>query len=247
MLSDIGIRNVDAVYHLGDLVGHAANPNEVIWRVRERGIAGVSGNYDSTIATGESNSGSKAASDIEEALSQVSFEFTERVLSRSAKRFLGALPFLMDVRPLGSHRHGPRLVLVHGTPRANTEHWDEDAPEAFFNEMAALADLKAGDLLAFGHTHLQWHRVVDGKHFVNAGSVGRPKDGNWFAGYTLIEYSGNEPPSVQFHRVDYDIAAAVGGLHAAGLPDELAAFLETGGRTFDRSSVAGFSRVGGGA
>ena len=39
---------IDAIYHLGDLVGYAPWPNEVIGVLRERGIAGVAGNYDST-------------------------------------------------------------------------------------------------------------------------------------------------------------------------------------------------------
>jgi predicted phosphodiesterase len=30
--------------------------------------------------------------------------------------------------------------------------------------MAAVVALKAGDVIAFGHTHKPWHRVVDGIH-----------------------------------------------------------------------------------
>ena len=43
--------DVAATYHLGDLVGYAPWPNEVVERLRGLGIAGVAGNYDSTVAT----------------------------------------------------------------------------------------------------------------------------------------------------------------------------------------------------
>ena len=43
-------------YHLGDLVGYAPWPNETVELIRSRGIAGVAGNYDSTVATGYKHS-----------------------------------------------------------------------------------------------------------------------------------------------------------------------------------------------
>lgn len=52
VLEDIdGRPDVDAVYHLGDLVGYASWPNDTVDLIRRRGIAGVAGNYDSTIGT----------------------------------------------------------------------------------------------------------------------------------------------------------------------------------------------------
>jgi predicted phosphodiesterase len=48
--ADITHRNdVGAVYHLGDLVGYAPWPNEVVEMIAVAGIAGVAGNYDSTV------------------------------------------------------------------------------------------------------------------------------------------------------------------------------------------------------
>jgi predicted phosphodiesterase len=52
VLADIDARgDVEAIYHLGDLGGYAPWPNEVVALLRERGIAGIAGNYDSTMAT----------------------------------------------------------------------------------------------------------------------------------------------------------------------------------------------------
>jgi predicted phosphodiesterase len=43
--------DIEAIYHLGDLVGYAPWPNEVVALIASSGIAGVAGNYDSTVAT----------------------------------------------------------------------------------------------------------------------------------------------------------------------------------------------------
>ena len=52
VLADIAQQpDVAATYHLGDLVGYAPWPNETVLRIAEAGIAGVAGNYDSTVAT----------------------------------------------------------------------------------------------------------------------------------------------------------------------------------------------------
>ena len=64
---------------------------------------------------------------------------------------------------------------------------------------------------------------------MNTGSVGRPKDGDWRAGYALVTLRDAEP-RVEFARVPYDIDAAVAGVRAAGLPEEFVEFLRTGGR-----------------
>ena len=51
VLADIAGRpGIAATYHLGDLVGYAPWPNETIELLRVKGIVGVSGNYDSTVA-----------------------------------------------------------------------------------------------------------------------------------------------------------------------------------------------------
>jgi predicted phosphodiesterase len=230
VLADIDRRgDVDTVYHLGDLVGYSSSPNEVVARLRERAIAGIAGNYDSTVATDYKHCGCRSESPRQEALAHVSYEYTRAAVTPETKRFLGGLPFSLDLRPLGGHAPGPRLVLVHGTPTLNTVYWTEDRPDDFCRKMAATVGLKAGDVIAFGHTHRPWHRAVDGIHFVNTGSVGRPKDGDWRAGYVLLDLGEGEP-HVEHVRVAYDVEAAAADVIAAGLPEEFAEFLRTGGQ-----------------
>ncbi|HTS89937.1 MAG TPA: metallophosphoesterase family protein [Gemmatimonadales bacterium] len=228
VLADIDVRSPDAIYHLGDLVGYAPWPNEVVQLLRGRHIPGVSGNYDSTVATHYKHCGCKYEDPCQEALSHQSFAWTVAQTTDASKAFLGALPFRLDVRLNGGHLSGPTLVLVHGTPTLNTLYWTEDRSDDFCLKMAAQAGAKAGDTIAFGHTHRPWTREIEGVRFVNTGSVGRPKDGDWRAGYMLFTHSG-EGMTVEGIRVDYDLDRAMDGIRRSTLPIDFADYLRTGG------------------
>ncbi|MFL5494322.1 MAG: metallophosphoesterase family protein, partial [Gemmatimonadales bacterium] len=161
-------------------------------------------------------------------LSHLSYDWTRRHVTPRTKTWLAGLPFRIDLLPNGGHLAGPRVVLVHGSPTLNTLYWTEDRSDDFCLKMAAHAGLKAGDVIAFGHTHKPWHREVSGIHFVNAGSVGRPKDGDWRAGYALLDMEQGAV-RVEFRRVVYEVDAAMRAIRASDLPDEFAEYLRTGG------------------
>ena len=230
VLADIDRRaDVDAIHHLGDLVGYAPWPNETVALVREREIVGIAGNYDSTTATDYKHCGCRYEDPRQEELAHQSYAWTRAHVTPETKRFLASLPFRLDLWPLGGHRTGkPRLTLVHGSPTSNTLYWTEDRPDSFCLQMAGIAGMKPGDTIAFGHTHRPWLREAGGMYFLNAGSVGKPKDGDWRAGYVLLE-AGNAEPRVAFVRVEYGIERAMRAIRASGLPDEFAEDLRTGG------------------
>lgn len=229
VLADISRRSgLTATYHLGDLVGYAPWPNEIVDLISQSGIAGVAGNYDSTVGTDYKHCGCKYEDPRQEELSHLSYNWTRQHVSRETKEFLAGLPFRIDLLPKGGHTSGPRVVLVHGTPTLNTLYWTEDRPDDFCLKMASHAGAKAGDVIAFGHTHLPWHREVGGIHFVNTGSVGRPKDGNWWAGYVVLDM--HEGVRVEFVRVAYDLERAMRAIRESELPDDFAEYLRTGGQ-----------------
>lgn len=230
VLADLdGRSDVDAIYHLGDLVGYAPWPDEVVQLLKDRAIPGIAGNYDSTTATDYRHCGCRYEDARQEELSHLSYEWTRAHVSPATKRHLGSLPFRIDARPLGGHVAGPRLILLHGNAVLNTVYWTEDRPDRFCRQMAETVSAKAGDVIAFGHTHKPWHREIEGIHFVNAGSVGRPKDGDPRAGYALILMDGTHV-GVEMVRVDYDVARAAEAITASALPDDFADMLRTGGK-----------------
>ncbi len=222
----------DVTYHLGDLVGYAPWPGDVVAALRDRGIAGVAGNYDTTVGTDYKHCGCRYEDPRQEELSHRSFEWTRAHCDVATKRFLATLPFRLDVRPAGGHAAGPTIVLVHATPTVNTLYWTEDRPDDFCLKMAAAAGLRAGDVIAFGHTHRPWHRVVAGMHFVNTGSVGRPKDGDPRGGYTIVSVNGDDV-AVEHVRVSYDVERAAAAITASDLPREFAWYLRSGGASLD--------------
>jgi predicted phosphodiesterase len=230
VLADIrGRPDLNATYHLGDLVGYAPWPDETVALLSTSGITGVAGNYDSTVGTDSKHCGCKYEDPRQEELSHLSYAWTRQHVSRRTKEFLAGLPFRIDLLPKGGHLSGPRAVLVHGTPTLNTLYWTEDRPDDFCLKMASHAGAKAGDVIAFGHTHLPWHREVGGIHFVNTGSVGRPKDGDWRAGYVVLDL-GEGAVRVEFVRVAYDLEQAMRAIRESELPDDFAEQLRTGGQ-----------------
>ncbi|MEP7066925.1 MAG: metallophosphoesterase family protein [Gemmatimonadota bacterium] len=230
VLENIASRaDVDATYHLGDLVGYAPWPNETVRRLLAAGVPGIAGNYDSTVGLDYEHCGCTYEDPRQAELAHASFEWTKEHVTADVKRVLASLPLRIDLRPLGGHTSGPTVILVHGAPTINTLYLTEDRPDGFMATMGELAGAKGGDVLCFGHTHLAWHRVIDGVHFVNTGSVGRPKDGDYRAGYVILGVD-EKGVNVETIRVEYDLDAAVQAIRASDLPNEFADYLTAGGK-----------------
>ena len=229
VLADIAARrDIGAVYHLGDLVGYAPWPNEVVAQLRHAGIAGVAGNYDSTVATAYKHCGCRYEDPRQEELSHQSYAWTLEHTSLATKSYLGALPFRIDIRPSGGHTTGPTITLVHGNNALNTVYVHTERSNAFLEQMGASLGSRAGDVVCFGHTHVPWHREVGAVQYVNAGSVGRPKDGDPRASYVILEVGG-DAPATEIIRVEYDVEQTATAILASELSPEFAEYLRTGG------------------
>jgi predicted phosphodiesterase len=229
VLGDIaGHGDIAATYHLGDLVGYAPWPNEVTERLVNARIAGVAGNYDSTVATDYKHCGCKYEDPHQEALSHLSYAWTRQHVTDRTRAYLAALPFRIDIRPFGGHVAGPTVTLVHGNHALNTVYVHDVRPDSFLRALGASLGATAGDVVCFGHTHIPWHRAVDKVHFVNTGSVGRPKDGDWRSSYVLLDVTSSGV-TVEIVRVGYDVETAARGVLESNLPDEFAEQLRSGG------------------
>jgi predicted phosphodiesterase len=220
---------ITATYHLGDLVGYAPWPNETVDLIRARAIAGVAGNYDSTVAAGYTHCGCKYEDPRQEALSHESYAWTRAHVTDTTRAILGGLPFEIVLRPLGGHVAGPRVVLLHGNQVLNTVYVHADRSDDFLANMGESVGAAPGDVICFGHTHVPWHRTVGGVHFVNTGSVGRPKDGDARAGYVILTIEDGAV-KVDIVRVAYDVERTAAAIMASDLPDDFAQYLRTGGR-----------------
>jgi diadenosine tetraphosphatase ApaH/serine/threonine PP2A family protein phosphatase len=63
------------------------------------------------------------------------------------------------------------------------------------------------------------------KYFINTGSAGQPRDGDWRASYATYDPAAQE---VVIHRIEYDIQRAQDKIIDAGLPEMLAHRLSLG-------------------
>jgi diadenosine tetraphosphatase ApaH/serine/threonine PP2A family protein phosphatase len=227
-LADARARGFDRALVLGDIVGYAANPNEVIERVqRLEPLAIVRGNHD------------KVACGIDQAdgfnvVARSAAVWTLATLTPEHRDWLARLP------------KGPILVdsvveICHGSP------FDEDA--YIFDDLDAIRALKFSQrpLCLFGHTHnsvtfelprgaadstvLSMRHdtrigLVDGfKYLVNPGAVGQPRDGDARASYGLVDTERRE---VELFRLDYPVAEAQAKILKVGLPEVLAQRLAVG-------------------
>jgi putative phosphoesterase len=219
VLEDLRQQHADAVYCLGDLVGYAAHPNEVIDRIRREGTPTIMGNYDDGVGYDRDECGCAYRDPEEQRLGDLSLRWTQRTVTSDRKEFLRSLQ--PEIR---FHTDGKRFRLVHGSPRRMNEYLFEDRPLSSFQRLAGTSE---ADVLIFGHTHKPYTKRVEGVLFVNAGSVGKPKDGDSRACYVVMDTS--DEMQVEFRRLPYDVEAEATAIRESSLPDKFAADLETGG------------------
>lgn len=221
VLAAIAAEQPDAIFCLGDLVGYGARPNETITLIRDAGIPTVVGNYDDGVGFDRDDCGCAYKDDGERERGQRSLMWTRAVVTAENKAYLRSLPF--DLR---FEFGGVRVRLVHGSPRRINEYLFEDRDERSLERIAREAD---ADVLVFGHTHKPWQRTIADVLMVNAGSVGKPKDGDPRACWVCLTVDAGGV-SVEFRRERYDVAAMAAAIRAEpGLPDRFAEDIELGG------------------
>jgi predicted phosphodiesterase len=221
VLADLG--SVDAIWHLGDVVGYGPEPDAVVERLAGLGAVGVRGNHDAAALGGDEiewfNPDARAA-----------IEWTRTVIADTTRAWLGDLPELLV---------SGDFTLAHGSPREPLWEYITSSPVARAN--LAFITTRFG---LHGHTHLPivWAeedgRIVsiapgDGSSFalegrralINPGSVGQPRDGIPTAGYLVLD---DEAGRVTWHRVPYDIVAVQRAMRAVRLPARLSERLSHG-------------------
>lgn len=206
---------------LGDVVGYNANPHECVQRVRELECPVVKGNHDEQASIAEDLSGFNS-------LAEEAINWTRENLAEEDKIWLRELRFTRQVRD---------FTIVHATL---------DTPQKWgyiFNNLDAAASFnyQHTQLCFYGHTHVPKAYMRDTtvhsvpfeklriepqkKYFINVGSVGQPRDGDWRSAYCIYNPSQRY---VELRRIEYDIHATQDKIVAAGLPQRLADRLAQG-------------------
>ena len=178
------------------------------------------GNYDQGVGNSSDDCGCAYTSKTAEALGKRSIAWSNQNTTAENKLFLKQLPAHIPLQ-----LDGLRVLLVHGSPCKINEYLYDDRPNA---TMERLLDMADAEVLVCGHTHLPYFRTLpSGRHVLNAGSVGKPKDGNPQACYVALESQDNNF-TVTFRRVSYDIERAAQAIETSDMPHEYAEMLRTG-------------------
>lgn len=210
----------DLILHTGNVVGYGPFPDECVEFLAERRVPGVRGNFDENIGSDGDECGVRDPSPAELDMARAAFEWTRAHIGLRHRRWLADLPFEIRPAATGSPRVSTGNLAVsvfHASPVDLYSGITEDLPDSSFAE---YGDAAAADLLIFGNTLRPFHRVAQRRHFVNAGSVGRPRDGNSQTGYAVIETDGDL--HVSFRRMPYDVERTVAALQKRGAPARLA-------------------------
>jgi len=197
VLEDMQVQAVTHTACVGDILGQYANPRECLEIVRALGCPIVRGNLDE----------------------QDSQRRGERShLTAEQQKFLRAQPLQQVVNS---------FTIVHSSL---------DSPNAW-NKVISLHDAEGSflhqktNICFFGHSHVPdlfirdtkvhkfFFKKVDIKpelkYFVNVGSVGEPRDGDWRAAYVIYDNVAN---TMELRRLPFDLAKAQAKIRGSGLP-----------------------------
>ena len=205
----------------GDIVGYASDPNECLRIVRDMDCPVVKGNHDEEAILNTSLDGLNP-------LAKQAMEWTRAQLNEDERDFLTNMKLVRQVAD---------FTIVHATL---------DTPGSWtyvtnkFDAMASFS-YQFTQLCFYGHTHtpriyvkgdsvepleeMEVNLEMGRKYFINVGSTGQPRDGDWRASYAVYDADNQ---SVEVRRLEYDIQKAQDKIVEAGLPEMLAHRLSLG-------------------
>ncbi len=221
VLKDASEQGVAEYVCMGDIVGYNADPSACLERVRAMNCPTVKGNHD------EDASGNHSL-DSMNPVAATALEWTRQQLSDEQRQWLARLRMVRQVSD---------FTVVHST-------LDQPANWNYVtNRFDAMSNFsyQFTQICFHGHTHVprvymkadkvqeiftDSVAIEDGaKYFINVGSVGQPRDGDWRACYAIFDL---EHQVLVFRRVEYDIAETQRKILAAGLPPMLAERIQEG-------------------
>ena len=224
----------DVLWNLGDVVGYGGSPNEVVDLMRAKAQVNVRGNHDRVCCGLTSAAGFNP-------VARAAVAWCREELTTENLAWLRGVP-QGPVTPEGQSA----VACVHGSPLHEDQY--------ILNIRDAWAPLQQATaaITFFGHTHVQggfsqqeqewrenkprfgtqkegesWRLEVggEGRHLVNPGSVGQPRDHDWRAAFAMYDSEAGE---IVYSRVPYDVTSAQGRILMAGLPERLAERLREG-------------------
>ncbi len=196
----------DRLYCMGDVVDYGPSNRECVDLIRKKADLVVRGNHDNAVAKGVDCGCRYELKD----LSQEVRKITVRQLDERCIEYLGDLPM---------HMKAEDHFLTHASKDDLFKYLRPDSKDERFSEFIDLDQ----DIIFLGHTHLQMDRTIDGKRFVNPGSLGQPRDDDPKAAYAVME-----DEEITFKRAEYDMESTVEKMKEKNYPERAIRILKAG-------------------
>jgi predicted phosphodiesterase len=223
VLGAVAAEGVDQLWCLGDLVGYGPHPNECVGLVRDRASICLVGNHDLAVV-------GRLELDLFGGAAGAAARWTRTVLDDDARTFLVGLE--PTARAQG-------VALAHGSPRDPV--WEYVLTDA--TAKAAFASVEE-PLVLVGHSHVALAvahgrrgpsggparsgtevALDTGRHLLNPGSVGQPRDGDPRAAWLVID---TEAARATFRRTVYPVEQTQAAMREVELPELLVTRLAHG-------------------
>ncbi len=229
VLDDVDLQQIDAVWHLGDVVGYGPDPNACVELLRSLpNLLNVAGNHDWAIIEKLDISDFNAEA-------RWACNWTKNRLSDDSWEYLSTL----EEKVVEGD-----FTIVHGSPQYPIWEYILHTSTAMLNFDHFLTRF-----CLIGHTHapVVYHYTEEynpngaceailppenepyefktGRYIINPGSVGQPRDGDPRSSYVILDTDAN---TVTYHRVEYPIEETQGKMEEQGLPIRLIARLSHG-------------------
>lgn len=221
VLADAAEQGCDSHVCLGDVVGYNADPVKCLEKIQELGCPVVKGNHDE-------DAGGEHSLEMMNPTAAEALQWTRDQLSAEQREWLARMRMVRQVED---------FTIVHSTlDQPNVWNYVTNKFDAMSNFSYQFTQV-----CFHGHTHVprvfvRGSRVQEVtpdsvaiepgmKYFINAGSVGQPRDGEWKASYCIYD---TDNKIITFRRLEYDIETTQKKILAAGLPKVLADRLAQG-------------------
>lgn len=225
VISDSLSRSVDEYWNLGDMVGYAPFPNEVVSLLHRQCVRHVLGNHDLKCADAAHAGRMRAAGKDPDKI--FSFEWTHRVLTPESRALIARTPRVEQV-PVDA----VGVLMTHGSPRGMN---DCLTPRTPWEKLKLISSEVGGcgvQVVLCGHTHEFFEREAQGVRFINPGGVGRSFDGDTRASYCILDIRragrGAGPGRVRVEpvRVPYPVEALAGEMRSRAFSPRLVRSIE---------------------
>ncbi len=204
----------DLILNGGDTTVYAPFPNQTINWLRQHDVPSILGNTDNHVIT---LLGGRTFRKPGKPEKRIMYGITAADLSPINCQWLSDLPqsrIITCGSDLLNTGKQTTLGMFHGSPADPDEFLFADTPIERFRD---LADQTEHSLITIGHSHTPFHKLVNGVHFINPGSVGRMFDGDPRASCAVVELK-NGKTIVRHYRIGYPIEELTAELKRLRLP-----------------------------